>query len=159
MLTAGFSRLRAPWRTSAVAATSALCTSPRRYSIGVWTKSIGEGKSQIANCLDDFYTHKVLWRMCIYFLFLPPASKQAAHRALQIGDLQLTRFAVSPFSQKGTLRYHLFGNPALNSLTQNKIYTPVPGMGIPGKTTQTYPERSRTVPYSNYSRCSLDITR
>ena len=68
-------------------------------------------------------THMGSARLCMYFLFLPPAPKQAAHRALQIGDLQLTRFAVSPFSQKGTLRYHLFGSPALNSSSKNKKHT------------------------------------
>ena len=55
------------------------------------------------------------------------------------GDLQLTCFAVSPLSQKGALRYHLFGSPMLNSLTQNKIHPHEAVHNFCGTTHRSFP--------------------
>ena len=50
---------------------------------------------------------------CFLFLVSEFSSKQALHRALQIKDLQLTRLAVSPLSQKGTLTLPPFWEPCM----------------------------------------------
>ena len=62
--------------------------------------------------------------VCIFYSCRLRRNKQRIVRC-KSGDLQLTRFAVSPSSQKGALRYHLFGSPALNSSPKNKkTHTP-----------------------------------
>ena len=80
------------------------------------------GKDGVPPLADIFYyarTKVCAVCVCIFYSCRLRRNKQRIVRC-KSGDLQLTRFAVSPSSQKGALRYHLFGSPALNSPSKNK---------------------------------------